>query len=72
MLPAAIDQVFFRQNTSALPDEFIAHRLGLIPLISTNVKNTMKNTRVSSLFPWTSGSDWTDLSRPIPFSGLQL
>lgn len=41
----AIDQVFFRQNTSALPDEFIAHRLGLIPLISTNVKNTMKNTR---------------------------
>ncbi len=42
----AIDQVFLKQNTSALPDEFVAHRLGMIPLISNNVKNTLRPTRV--------------------------
>jgi DNA-directed RNA polymerase alpha subunit len=42
-----IDQVSFRQNTSPLPDEFIAHRLGMIPLISTGIKTNMRETRVS-------------------------
>lgn len=42
----AIDQVSYNQNSSPLPDEFIAHRLGLIPLISKGVRESMRDTRV--------------------------
>jgi DNA-directed RNA polymerase II subunit RPB3 len=45
---AAIDMVEFETNTSVLPDEFIAHRLGMIPLISNNCDESMKYTRVST------------------------
>ncbi|KAI3618912.1 rna polymerase ii subunit 3 [Moniliophthora roreri] len=41
----AIDLVEFETNTTVLPDEFISHRLGMIPLVSTNCDDAMRYTR---------------------------
>ena len=39
----AIDQVQITENTSVIPDEMLAHRLGLVPLISEGMENQIKN-----------------------------
>lgn len=44
----AIDMVEIETNTTVLPDEFIAHRLGMIPLVSTACDEAMRYTRVST------------------------
>ncbi|CAL1707555.1 unnamed protein product [Somion occarium] len=41
----AIDMVEIESNTTVLPDEFIAHRLGQIPLVSTNCDEAIRYTR---------------------------
>ena len=46
-LIAGIDQVLFTQNTSPIPDEMLAHRLGMVPLISQKVMDGLRYTRVS-------------------------
>ncbi|BEI95480.1 hypothetical protein CcaverHIS631_0104290 [Cutaneotrichosporon cavernicola] len=40
-----IDQVAFMQNTCPIPDEMLAHRLGLIPLISRGAGKGLRYTR---------------------------
>lgn len=42
----AIDVVDVETNTTMLPDEFIAHRLGLVPLVSSNCDEGMRYARV--------------------------
>ncbi|KAG6900761.1 hypothetical protein C0993_002185 [Termitomyces sp. T159_Od127] len=44
-MKSAIDMVEIEINTTVLPDEFIAHRLGMVPLISTNCDEAVRNTR---------------------------
>ncbi|KAI0743907.1 DNA-directed RNA polymerase [Daedaleopsis nitida] len=41
----AIDMVEIEINTTVLPDEFIAHRLGMIPLVSSACDEAMRYTR---------------------------
>ncbi len=58
----AIELVQFEENTTVLPDEFIAHRLGLFPLTSSTdpeteeVQFTLDLTATEDLEEWTSES----------------
>jgi DNA-directed RNA polymerase II subunit RPB3 len=47
----AIHSVEFEENTGVLPDEMIAHRLGLIPLISEDLDKYLKNWQRVRLCP---------------------
>jgi len=42
----AIDMIEMDMNTSVLPDEYIAHRLGMVPLISSNCDEAIRYARV--------------------------
>ncbi|KAF8609028.1 insert subdomain of RNA polymerase alpha subunit [Ceratobasidium sp. AG-I] len=41
----AIDMVEIESNTTVIPDEMLAHRLGMVPLISTNCDEALRYTR---------------------------
>lgn len=41
----AIDMVEIEINTTVLPDEFIAHRLGMVPIFSSNCDEAIRNSR---------------------------
>ncbi|KAH7927153.1 insert subdomain of RNA polymerase alpha subunit [Leucogyrophana mollusca] len=41
----AIDMVEIEENTTVLPDEFLAHRLGMIPLVSVNCDEAIRYSR---------------------------
>ncbi|KAG2750240.1 insert subdomain of RNA polymerase alpha subunit [Suillus brevipes Sb2] len=42
----AVDMVEVEANTTVLPDEFIAHRIGMVPLVSANCDEGIRYTRV--------------------------
>jgi len=59
----AIDMVELETNTSALPDEFIAHKLGMIPLVSTNRNEAIWHSRVRTALSL--------VSTPCSYTALQ-
>jgi hypothetical protein len=69
-LMAGIDQVLFTQNTSPIPDEMLAHRLGMVPLISQKAMDGLRYTRVSLLFSYPFNTSFPFISstylRPPP------
>jgi len=71
----AIDLVEIHSNTTVLPDEFIAHRLGMIPLNSANCDEGMRYTKVrltSSELGGVSGDGFWRRSGLYLFGGMQI
>lgn len=42
----AIDMVEIQSNTTPLPDEMLAHRLGMVPLVSADTGRVLVDHRV--------------------------
>jgi DNA-directed RNA polymerase II subunit RPB3 len=50
---SAIDMVEIEANTTVLVDEFLSHRLGMVPLTSTNCEEGMRYKRVCDVLSFT-------------------
>ena len=63
----AIDMVEIETNTTVLADEFIAHRLGMVPLISSNCDEGIRYTRVCPANVRGTTADCSERNATVPY-----